>query len=180
MHDDIRSGLLALLPRLRRFALTLTGSVSDADELVQGACERVLKRGDQVRDHTRMDAWMYGVMRNLWVDELRSRRIRRHEQIDDVPEITGDDGRATTEGKLGLEEVRRALARLPEEQRTILMLVCVDGLSYKESADVLGVPLGTIMSRLSRGRQALNDLLNGRSGVGKVTPFVPRGVRSSV
>ena len=123
---------------------------------------------------------MYGVMRNLWVDELRSRRIRRHEQIDDVPEITGDDGRATTEGKLGLEEVRRALARLPEEQRTILMLVCVDGLSYKESADVLGVPLGTIMSRLSRGRQALNDLLNGRSGVGKVTPFVPRGVRSSV
>jgi RNA polymerase sigma-70 factor (ECF subfamily) len=180
VRDDIRPGLLALLPRLRRFAIALTGSATDADELVQGACERALKSGDQVRDHTRVDAWIYGIIRNLWVDELRSRRIRRHEHIDTAAEIAGDDGRATTEGKLALADVRRALARLPEEQRAVLMLICVDGLSYRESADVLGIPLGTIMSRLSRGRQALNDLLNGHASAEKVTPFVPRGVRGGL
>jgi RNA polymerase sigma-70 factor (ECF subfamily) len=179
VQDDLRAGLLAVLPKLRRFALSLTGTSADADDLVQNACEKVLRHGSQLRDRTRIDAWMYGIMRNVWVDETRSRRVRRSEHLDSVPEMAGQDGTATTEGKLGLAEVRRALARLPEEQRSILMLVCVDGLSYHESADVLGVPLGTVMSRLSRGRQALNEILNGRPVAHKATPFVsrdPRGV----
>ena len=174
MAEEIRSGLLALLPRLRRFAIALTGSSHDADELVQGACERVLRNSDQLRDQTRADAWIYGIMRNLWVDEMRSRRVRRHEDIDSAAGIVGDDGVATADGKLALADVRRALARLPAEQRTVMVLICVDGLSYKEAADVIGVPIGTVMSRLSRGRQELHSLLNTNGGAATVTRFVPR------
>ncbi len=174
MTDDIRAGLPALLPRLRRFALSLTGSAVDADDLVQRACERVLRRSDQLRDHTRVDAWIYGIMRNLWIDELRGRRVRRHDQIDAAAEIVGTDGIAATEGRLGLAEVRRALAALPAEQRSVLVLICVDGLSYKEAAEVLGIPIGTVMSRLSRGRLALHAALHSRPVAGTVTPFTPR------
>jgi RNA polymerase sigma-70 factor (ECF subfamily) len=180
VHDDLRAGLLAVLPKLRRFALSLTGTAADADDLVQNACEKVLKHGGQLRDHTRIDAWMYGIMRNVWVDEIRGRKVRRTEHLDSVPETAGEDGTATTEGRLGLAEVRRALAHLPEEQRTVLVLVCVDGLSYRESAEILGVPLGTVMSRLSRGRQALNDLLNGKPVTDNVTPFTPRAARGAL
>jgi len=175
VQDDLRASLLAVLPKLRRFALSLTGTSVDADDLVQNACEKVLRHEAQLRDRTRIDAWMYGIMRNVWVDEIRSRKIRRADQLDSVPDIAGENGNATAESKLGLAEVRRALARLPEEQRSILILVCVDGLSYRESAGILGVPVGTVMSRLSRGRQALNEILNGRPVADNVTPFVPRG-----
>ncbi len=81
MRDQIHNGLLALLPRLRRFAISLTGSVSDAEELVQTACERVLNKSSQVRDVTRVDSWIYGIMRNLWIDELRSRRVAAARRI---------------------------------------------------------------------------------------------------
>ena len=174
MRDHIQTGLLALLPRLRRFAIALTGSVADGEELLQGTCERALKKAGQARDLTRVDAWIYGIMRNLWVDELRSRRVRRHAVLDEATEVVGDDGVATAEGRMALAVVRRELATLPEEQRTVLVLVCVDGLSYKEAADVLGIPIGTVMSRLSRGRQALHERLLGRVDGETVTPLVPR------
>ncbi len=177
MYNDIRSGLLTLLPRLRRFAMSLTGSAVEADELVQDACERVLRRNDQIRDQTRLDAWMYGILRNLWADELRSRRVRRHESVDTMPDMAGDDGRITTEGSLALADVRRALAALPVEQRAPIMLVCVDGLSYQEAANILNIPIGTVMSRLSRGRQGLKDFFDERPAVTNVTPLVPREAR---
>ena len=113
-------------------------------------------------------------MRNLWVDELRGRRVRRHDQIEAAADVIGHDGVAMTEGRLGLAEVRRALMQLPQEQQSVLILVCVDGLSYQETADILGIPIGTVMSRLSRGRIALHALLNGRTRDDTVTPFVPR------
>jgi RNA polymerase sigma-70 factor (ECF subfamily) len=174
MRDHIQTGLLALLPRLRRFAITLTGSASDADELVQGACERVLGKAGQVRDLTRVDAWIYGIMRNLWVDELRSRRVRRHDELSAASDIAGDDGVATVEGRITLAAVRRQLAEMPEDQRVVLVLICVDGFSYKEAADLLGVPIGTIMSRLSRARQDLHERLNRRPLNDKVTALVTR------
>ena len=82
MQTDLRTSLAALLPRLRRFGLMLTGSGTDADDLVQATCERVLRRGEQLRDHARLDAWIYGIMRNLWTDEIRSRRVRRHDDME--------------------------------------------------------------------------------------------------
>jgi RNA polymerase sigma-70 factor, ECF subfamily len=162
--EDLRSKLSALLPRLRRFGLALTGSAADADELVQEACARALQRAAQLRDETRLDAWLYGIMRHLWIDEMRSRSRRRHDTLDAATEVAGDDGAAVAEGRITLELVRRRLQEMSAEQRTVLVLVCVDGLSYRETADVLDVAIGTVMSRLSRARRELAERLNERGG----------------
>ncbi len=177
MADDPRSALTVLLPRLRRFGLALTGSLADADDLVQSTCERVLQRAGQLRDHARLDAWIYGIMRNMWIDEVRSRRVRRHDDLTEAAEVIGEDGQAVAEGHITLAAVRRKLAELSVEQRTVLVLVCVDGLSYREAAAVLGIPMGTVMSRLSRGRQELHAKLHGSSGGDAVTPFRTRPER---
>lgn len=171
MANDLRQALTILLPRLRRFGLALTGSAADTDDLVQNTCERVLRHSDQLRELTRMDAWLYGIMRNLWIDELRHRKLRRHDDIDTAQDVIGEDGQATADGRINLGAVRRAMSQLPVEQRTVLMLVCVDGMSYKEAAEVLGIPVGTIMSRLSRARQDLHERLAIRAGLDTVTPF---------
>ena len=119
------------MPKLRRFGLALTGSRADADDLVQNACERALRRADQLRDHARLDAWIYGIMRNLWTDEIRARRVRAHESLDATGDIPGTDGAATADGQIMLATVRRCLDRLSAEHRSVLILVCVDGLSYR-------------------------------------------------
>ena len=177
MADDPRSALTELLPRLRRFGLALTGSATDADELVQSTCERVLRRVGQLRDQTRLDAWIYGIMRNMWIDEVRARRVRRHDDLTAAAEVIGSDGEAAAEGHITLAAVRRTLAQLSVEQRTVMVLVCVDGLSYKEAAAVLDIPVGTVMSRLSRGRRELHAKLNGPPGDDAVTPFRARSER---
>jgi RNA polymerase sigma-70 factor (ECF subfamily) len=157
---DSLYGLVAgLVPRLRRFGLALTGSRADADDLVQTACERALRRGGQLRDQARLDAWIYGIMRNLWTDEIRARRVRAHDSLDDALDLPGMDGAAAADGQVMLATVRRCLTRLSAEHRAVLILVCVDGLSYREAADVLAVPVGTVMSRLSRARHDLHTLL---------------------
>lgn len=171
MSNDLRHTLTALLPRLRRFGLALTGSGADTDDLVQNACERALRHADQLRDLPRMDAWLYGIMRNLWIDEVRHRRVRRHDDIETAHGVIGDDGETTTDSRINLGAVRQAMANMPPDQRTVLMLVCVDGLSYREAADVLGIPIGTVMSRLSRARQDLHERLTGRAGSEKVALF---------
>jgi RNA polymerase sigma-70 factor, ECF subfamily len=161
MHEreDVRSSVAALVPRLRRFGRALTGSASDADELVQDACERALLRSGQLNSAARLDGWMYAIMRNLWVDEARQRRLRPHDGIEAAMDVVGDDGRGLAEARSTLAAVRHALAKLPSEQRTILVLVCVDGMSYREAGEVLGIPLGTVMSRLARARRALHERL---------------------
>jgi RNA polymerase sigma-70 factor (ECF subfamily) len=162
MGDDMRAALIGLLPRLRRFGIALTGSTTDADELVQDACERAIRRADQLRDGSRLDAWLYGIMRNRWTDEVRWRRIRRHDGMEAADATMGEDGQRSADARMTLAAVRRALATLPAEQRVVLVLVCVDGLSYKETADVLGIAIGTVMSRLARGRKELHGALTGR------------------
>ena len=164
MAEDLGSRLAALLPRLRRFALALTGSAGDADDLVQGACERALRGAAHLRDATRLDAWIYGIMRHLWIDEMRSRRVRRHDALEAAQEVVGDDGEASANGRITLLRVRRCLEQLPAEQRAVMILVCVDGLAYAEAATVLDIPIGTVMSRLSRGRRELHARLGGDHG----------------
>jgi RNA polymerase sigma-70 factor (ECF subfamily) len=180
LADDPRSALAALLPRLRRFGLALTGSKADADELVQATCERVLSRLGQLRDHARLDAWVYGIMRNMWIDEVRSRRVRRYDELTAASDVVGQDGEAVAEGRITLAMVRRTLAQLSEEQRTVLILVCVDGLTYKEAAEVLRIPLGTVMSRLSRARQELHAKLSDQRPRDSVAPFPARSARNAV
>jgi RNA polymerase sigma-70 factor (ECF subfamily) len=178
VSQDLRPALTALLPRLRRFALALTGSGADADELVQAACERVLRRAGQLRDQSRMDAWIYGIMRNLWIDEIRARRVRRHDDLEAAHHVVGTDGEAAAEGRITLAAVRNALQSLSADRRAVLILVCVDGLSYQEAASVLGIAVGTVMSRVSRARQELHERLSGAPDGDSVALFPSRPARS--
>lgn len=150
-------GVVDLLPRLRRLARGLTGSADAADDLVQATCERAFAARDQYIAGTRLDAWLFRIMRNQWIDGHRRSTARGgiHEDVDEVHDLAGSDGRAVAEQRLMLEEVGAALARLPAEQREVLVLVCVEDMAYREAAEVLGIPLGTVMSRLARGRKAL-------------------------
>jgi RNA polymerase sigma-70 factor (ECF subfamily) len=180
MGEEFQRLLAALVPRMRRFGLALTGSRADADDLVQMACERALQRGGQLRDQARLDAWLYGIMRNLWIDETRSRRVRRHDDLDAALDIAGADGGAA-EGHVMLATVRHCLQSLTAEHRAVLILVCVDGLSYREAAEVLAIPIGTVMSRLSRARQDLHALLaSGRGPAGdNVLPLAQARARGA-
>ena len=157
--EDVRQQLIALLPRLRRFALSLTGAHADADDLVQAACERALTRLHQWQPDTRLDSWMFRIIKTIWIDQWRSDKARG-EQVDlDGIEPIGSNGRHVTEVKNTLEVVCKAMEKLPDDQRLVLTLISVDGLSYEEAAAVLEVPMGTVMSRLSRARRRLHELL---------------------
>lgn len=149
------SGIEGLLPRLRRFARGLTGNVADADDLVQAACEKALGSARRWTNGTRLDSWLYRIVHTVWLDELRRRRRQVGIDLDEAVEEAGDDAVAHVEARLRLEEVRRLMAELPAEQRAVMVLVCVEGLGYREAAGVLDVPIGTVMSRLARGRAAL-------------------------
>lgn len=160
--DVFQTGLVELLPRLRRFAGALTGSAIDADALVQAAVARGLERRDQWRPGTRLDSWMFTIMRNAWIDETRSRwRRGRHFALAEAGEpVAGSDG-AAVHARLEAREVAAAMGRLPQDQRVAVALVLVEGLSYREAAEVLDIPMGALTSRLARGRQALLAHLTG-------------------
>ena len=157
-HAEIMSELKGL----KRFCLSLAGSEADADDLLQGTVERLLERGIPEDAHTAR--WAYRVCKNLWIDELRSREVRmRHassvaqhgEALDIAP-----SAEAQSAGERQLAAVNAALLRLPEEQRMALVLVTVEGKSYAEAAEILEVPIGTIMSRIARARKHLLPALD--------------------
>jgi RNA polymerase sigma-70 factor (ECF subfamily) len=152
--------LVALLPRLRRFALTLARQPSLADDLVQIACERALAHSDQWSPGTRLDAWVFRILRNAWIDHVRHRRTDG--LMDDVSDhehkLVDGDSEDRILNRLTLAEVQRAITGLPDEQREVLILVCVEDLAYREAAEVLGVPIGTVMSRLARARRRIIEV----------------------
>jgi RNA polymerase sigma-70 factor (ECF subfamily) len=152
----VQRQIVELLPRLRRLARVLARNPADADDLVQLTVERALLRQDQWRPGTRLDSWMFRIMKNAWIDESRA-RVRRGGVFapEEQGEHVGNDGAGEMEARLAAAEVERAMAKLPEDQRLAVALVLVEGLSYREAADVLEVPEGTLTSRLVRGRAAL-------------------------
>jgi RNA polymerase sigma-70 factor, ECF subfamily len=156
--DQVHQQLRELLPRLRRFARSLTGHRQDADDLVQTAIERALLRAGQWREELgSLEAWLFGIVRNAWLDELRARQRRLRIF---APEREAEQvGQSPLEGRLELMAVQAAMDRLPEEQRMAVALVLVEGLSYREAAWVMEVPVGTLTSRLARGREALQRML---------------------
>jgi RNA polymerase sigma-70 factor (ECF subfamily) len=155
--ENIQEQIVALLPRLRRFARNLVRNPHDADDAVQIAVERALLRLDQWRSDTRLDGWLFKILRNAWIDEVRA-RARRAKIL--MPEEAGEQiGEATMEREIDRWSAEAALSRLPEDQRLAVSLVLVEGLSYKDAAEVLDVPLGTLTSRLARGREALQEML---------------------
>jgi RNA polymerase sigma-70 factor (ECF subfamily) len=160
MDQTVRQEMLAMLPRLRRFAYGLTGSIDGGDDLVQSACERALARLHQWEPGTRLDSWMFRIMKNLWLDDHRAGWRREVATSSEVLEaVRGGDAEAETAARLELGSVLEHIDRLPDSQRAVLLLVSVDGLSYKEAAAVLEVPIGTVMSRLARARLTLGRAL---------------------
>lgn len=158
--DAFKREMVELLPRLRRFARVLARDPADADDLVQLTVERALGRSGQWAPGTRLDSWMFRIMKNAWIDEARARQ--RKSQVFAPPEAgdrVGDDGAITAERRLEAAEVERALAALPEDQRLAVALVLIEGLSYKEASEALEVPMGTLTSRLVRGRNAVLQMV---------------------
>lgn len=160
--DSTQHQIVELLPRLRRLARVLAGQAADADDLVQVTVERALGARSQWRPGTRLDSWMFRIMKNAWIDETRARRRRSAVLAPaEEGENVGDAGARAVEARLEVAEVERAIARLPDDQRLAVALVLVEGLSYKEAAAVIEAPEGTLTSRLARGRQALLAELGG-------------------
>lgn len=156
--ETLRRDLVELLPRLRRFGRTVTRHREDADDLVQIAVERALTRAGQWQPGTRLDSWMFRIMQNAWIDEVRARA--RHGQTF-VSEEEGEHvGVSTTDAQIDAIAVRKAVAQLGDDQRSVVGLVLVEGLPYKEAAEVLGIPIGTLTSRLARAREALQAMLS--------------------
>ena len=156
--NSIRNQMTALLPRMRRFALSLTGNAADADDLVQDAVEKALRNLHRWEEGTRLDSWMFRIAQNLWIDTVRSRRVRAAVPLEDY-HGGATDGVRNAEARLVFADTCKALDRLPEDQRVVVCLVLVDGMSYREAADILEVPIGTVTSRLARAREALSARL---------------------
>ena len=146
--------MLALLPRLRRFAAGLARDPADGDDLCQATVMRALDRREQWQLGTRLDSWMMTMMRNIWIDEQRA-RTRRGETFVAEEAGLGVGAGGGQEEAVELGVIDRALRTLPDEQREAVLLVMVEGYSYKEAADIVGCPVGTLNSRLVRGRDAL-------------------------
>lgn len=154
---------MALLPRLRRFAYGLSGSLPAADDLVQDAYERAIRSIDTFEPGTRLDHWMFQIVRNVHLNKARADKVRR-DHAATVEPAPAHDGERAMDAHLTLESIRRFVWRLPEEQRAALMLVCVDGLSYSDVAAQLGLPSGTVASRVARARLALAAMIEGTEG----------------
>ena len=155
MKEELRT----LVPGLRRFAYSLTGTMPEADDLLQGTLERVLRQSPPAG--VAIEPWAFRICRNLWIDECRSRQVR--DRAAQQPELTDGqvvDGERATTSQIQLHQGDAAMARLPDEQREIISLVAIQGMSYQDVADTLEIPKGTVMSRLARARAALSKTLN--------------------
>jgi RNA polymerase sigma factor (sigma-70 family) len=158
--EDIRGQMVQLLPRLRRFAAALTGSIAEGDDLVQDTVERALKSLHQWEPGTRLDNWMFRIAKNRFIDTRRSHKrsgVLAMEVPEDAPSVTADGARAV-DARLMLADALGALRALPPEQREALVLVTIEGLSYREAADILQIPIGTLTSRIARARETLAPL----------------------
>jgi RNA polymerase sigma factor (sigma-70 family) len=147
-----------IIPMLRRFAYSLTGSNADADDLVQATFEKILTKG--LPDDVEILKWAFKVCRNVWIDEYRSRKVRQNAtQVPELQEQAAVEQQAQHESQELLTKVNSAMHTLPHEQRSILSLVALQGMAYKDVAAILEIPIGTVMSRLSRARNSLLNLV---------------------
>jgi RNA polymerase sigma factor (sigma-70 family) len=151
--------IISELPRLRRYARAMLGDRVAADDLVQDTLERAWVRFAQWRTGSDLRAWLFGIMHNLRVDQLRRGSLQTHSLDDDAGEIPT---RPTQSDRLEVLDLESALRQLPDDQREVLLLVALEEMSYAEVAAALGIPIGTVMSRLSRGRERLRQIINGQ------------------
>lgn len=159
-----KQGLVTLMPRLRRFAWSLTRDWPDADDLLQTSLTRAIERSNQWQSTTPLDAWMYRLMRNTWIDETRKRSVRIGQGEEDAATSPDLHSPQNTEIQTYANQVLSHIAALPEGFGSVLLLVAVEGHSYQETADILDIPVGTVMSRLSAARQKLRASLAEQEG----------------
>jgi RNA polymerase sigma-70 factor, ECF subfamily len=154
--NNFNERLIGLLPRMRRFALSLARHSAMAEDLVQSACMRAIAARDSWEIGSNFDAWIFRIIRNLWMDQLRHKKVTGIqgpvEEAENLASVTADG-----ETRLLLQQVRSAMLALPDDMREIVSLVCIEELSYREVAEILGVPIGTVMSRLARARIKLAE-----------------------
>lgn len=161
MRAQDQDAIVACIPQLRRYARGLTSDGARADDLVQDTLERAWAKFSLWQRRGEVRAWMFGIMHNLFIDRARQQRGQLEDSVgDELPEVPE---RAAQSDRLELRDLDRLLQRLPAEHREVLLLVGVEELSYQEVAAVLGVPIGTVMSRLSRARERLRAELQGRA-----------------
>jgi len=171
-RDGLCNELPELLPRLWRFALRLAGDRHDAEDLVQRACVRALERQHQLQPGTSTLSWMFSIVYSIWLNEVRAQQTRRHGNIqwsEELADTVPDPAVLSPETYTLHRQIISAVERLPDAQRAVMLLVAVEGLSYRETAIALNVPIGTVMSRLARGRQTIGELFAAR------LPDKPRG-----
>jgi RNA polymerase sigma-70 factor (ECF subfamily) len=161
LEHDTDDQLRELLPRLRRFARWLTRDANNADDLVQSTLERALSRWESRRDDTALRAWLFTIAYRLFLDGKR--RAQRYASMLRFLHHGSEGEQPSVEREVMAQSALQALERLPDEQRHLLLWVSVEGLSYREVAQLLDVPMGTVMSRLSRARAALHRLSDGET-----------------
>jgi RNA polymerase sigma-70 factor, ECF subfamily len=152
---DIGEQMVPHLGRMWRYALVLSRQRDVAEDLVQAACVRGIERAAQFRAGTRLDRWLFSILHSIWIDEIRSRRVRLGQGFVDADTALVLDGEHDVQTRVDANQVLRQIDGLPEAQRTAVFLAYVEGYSYREIADVLGIPIGTVMSRLASGRSKL-------------------------
>jgi RNA polymerase sigma-70 factor, ECF subfamily len=155
---EVRSGIAPVLPRLWRYGLVLSGARDFADDLVQATCLRAIERANQFAAGSKLDRWLFSIMRSIWLNELRARRVREAGGFVDASEALVFDGAHQIEVNILSSQVLTAIGRLPESQREAVLFVYAEGFTYQEAADALGVPIGTIMSRLAAARAAIGKM----------------------
>lgn len=157
-HDTAQ--MEAHIPRLRRYARALLGDPASADDLVQDTLERALNKFSLWRRDSDLRAWLFTVMHNVYVNQRRA-YVRQANLLASDHEVNGMEAPGSQEELLSLRDIERALSQLPDEFREVVLLVGVEQMSYEEVSQVLGIPKGTVMSRLSRGRERLRLLMAG-------------------
>ncbi len=166
-NDPVKDGLGAELPRLWRYGLVLSGNRDTAEDLVQATCLRALERSHQFEAGTRLDRWLISILHSIWLNEVRARKVRQGQGLVDADAVLVFDGLHDTETNILAAQVLREVQGLPEMQREAVYLVYVEGLTYREAAETLVVPIGTIMSRLAAARARLAGL--GAEALGRET-----------
>jgi RNA polymerase sigma-70 factor (ECF subfamily) len=156
-HEVVIAGLPSMLPRLWRYGLVLARNPETADDLVQATCVRALEKSSQFEISTRLDRWLFAILRSIWINQLRGHRVRSGRGVVDTEALTSD-GVREIETNIFAAQVLREVLDLPESQRETVLLVYVEGLTYREAAEVLTVPVGTVMSRLAAARLKLSGL----------------------
>ena len=164
-YEAVQTGLNTVFPRLSRYCLVLTGDRSRADDLAQTACLHALEKAHLFEVGTHLDRWLFRLTQRLWISELRKRAVREGGGLATLDEAELIDARPDPERSLLEREVLMSVMQLPEAQRVTMLLVYVEGYSYRDAAEVLDIPVGTIMSRLSVARKAIASLYRDESKV---------------